>query len=42
MAVENRAGGYTRIVGALSNLFDCSFHSMVFDVCAERLRHTNT
>ena len=22
--------------------FDCSFHSMVFDVCDERLRHTNT
>src|SRR5215471_678100 len=42
MAVENRAWGYTRIVRALLNLFDCSFHSMVFDVCAERLRHTNT
>jgi hypothetical protein len=21
--------------------FDCSFHSMVVDVCAERLRHTD-
>jgi hypothetical protein len=31
-----------RELNAFLRWFDCSFHSMVFDVCAERLRHTNT
>jgi hypothetical protein len=31
-----------RELNAFLRWFDCSFHSMVFDVCDERLRHTNT
>ena len=31
-----------RELNAFLGWFDCSFHSMVFDVCDERLRHTNT
>ena len=31
-----------RQLNAFLRWFDCSFHSMVFDVCDERLRHTNT
>ena len=31
-----------REVNEFLRWFDCSFHSMVFDVCDERLRHTNT
>jgi hypothetical protein len=29
-----------RDVNTFLRWFDCSFHSMVFDVCEERLRHT--
>jgi hypothetical protein len=31
-----------RELNAFLRWFDCRFHSMVFDVCDERLRHTNT
>ena len=31
-----------RELNAFLRWFDCSFHSMVFDICDERLRHTNT
>jgi hypothetical protein len=31
-----------RELSAFFRWFDCSFHSMVFYVCDERLRHTNT
>jgi hypothetical protein len=31
-----------RDVSSFLRWFDCSFHSMVFDVCKERVRHTNT
>jgi hypothetical protein len=31
-----------RELNAFLRWFDCSLHSMVFDVCDERLRHTNT
>ena len=34
-------GPEDRELNAFLRWFDCSFHSMVFDVCDERLRHTN-
>lgn len=30
-----------RDVNTFLRWFDCSFHSMVFDLCEERVRHTN-
>ena len=30
-----------RDVNTFRRWFDCSFHSMVFDVCEKRVRHTN-
>jgi hypothetical protein len=30
-----------RDVNTFLRWFDCSFHSMVFDLCEERVQHTN-